>query len=403
MKNVLLLIIGSGFLAFGLQTSSQELVATTNQGELVEIDLAAGTATLVGDAGIFDGKDMGWTGLSFDLSGNLLAVSRAWNEPVTGCTVSPGNSDICAHLYRLDSASGVVLAEIGNTQAPYISDIDFSSGGTLYGNQWDGQGALITIDPTASLANIVGHLGSPLENGGLSTHRSTGEVWAIESDYALDNGNQVSIFKVDVATGAAMLPTVQVGLSGAPVSFGFSSLEILPDGRFIATRARGSSEVYEIDPIPDAASGLAEITLIPLVLDAAITGSLNGLDSLTIPIVIDIKPGKKPHKPNKVRPDSRGKIKVAILGTLDFDALQVDQTTIRFGPRGAVPKTCKVRHAKRDGLPDLICKFRIRETGITCEDTNVTLIGTTFFGESVIGTDAIKTKCRDDDDDDDDD
>ena len=116
MKNVLLLIVGSGFLAAGLQTSAQELLATTNQGELVEIDLAGGTATLIGDAGIFNGKNMGWTGLSFDAAGDLFAVSRRVTEPQTGCPQSPGTFESrCAHLYQLDSTNGAVLAEVGNT------------------------------------------------------------------------------------------------------------------------------------------------------------------------------------------------------------------------------------------------------------------------------------------------
>jgi hypothetical protein len=284
MKNVLLLIVGSGFLAASLQISAQELLATTNQGELVEIDLAGGTATLIGDAGIFNGKDIGWTGLSFDAAGDLFAVSRINSEPSTGCAVSPVTTN-CAHLYRVDSINGAILEEIGNAQAPHISDIDFASGGTAYGNQWDGQGTLITINPASAIANIVGHFGSPLQNGGLSVHPITGEIWAVESTFGLGAG--ISIFTVDTTTGAAIPPIVQLGLLGTPPSFGFDALEILPNGRFIATRARRSSEVYEIDPIPDATSGLAEITLIPLVLDAGITGSLTGLESLTSTIVDD--------------------------------------------------------------------------------------------------------------------
>jgi hypothetical protein len=37
--------------------------------------------------------------------------------------------------------------------------------------------------------------------------------------------------------------------------------------------------MYEIDPKPDWESGMAEITLIPLQLDAAITGSLTALEA----------------------------------------------------------------------------------------------------------------------------
>ncbi len=295
MKNVLLMIIGSGFLAAGLQTTTaQELLATTNQGELVEIDLAAGTATLIGDAGTFDGRQVGWTGLSFDAAGDLFAVSRFRSEDVTGCTVSVALTR-CAHLYRVNPNNGAILAKTGNTQAPFISGIDFASGGTLYGNQWDFRGTLITVNPATAIANIVGHFGSVvnrfgsvinIQNGGLSIHPNTGEIWAVESSFSVNENGETLIFRVDATTGAAILPIVQLGLLGALPDFGFDALEILPDGRFIATKGgRGSSEVYEINPIPDAISGLAEITLIPLVLDAGITGSLNGLDSLQTPSV----------------------------------------------------------------------------------------------------------------------
>ncbi len=59
------------------------------QGDMVEIDLVAGTATLIGDAGRLDGKDAdtGWTGLSFDAAGDLFAVSRISGEPDTGLPV----------------------------------------------------------------------------------------------------------------------------------------------------------------------------------------------------------------------------------------------------------------------------------------------------------------------------
>ncbi len=47
------------------------LLGTTRNGELLQIDLGGGTVQLIGDAGVFDGRALGWTGLSFDKDGNL--------------------------------------------------------------------------------------------------------------------------------------------------------------------------------------------------------------------------------------------------------------------------------------------------------------------------------------------
>ena len=111
-------------------------------------------------------------------------------------------------------------------------------------------------------------------------------------------------------------------------------------------------------------------------------------------LLIDIRPSKDPDRPNRLDPNSIDKkIKVAILSTNDFDALQVDQTTIGFGPLEAPPDPakCKVKDFNEDGLSDLSCKFKISETGIACGDTEATLIGETFGGESISGTDSIET------------
>ncbi len=292
MKNLLLLVVGAGLLVSGLQVSAQVLLATTNEGELVEIDLVAGTATLIGDAGQLDGKpaETGWTGLSFDAAGDLFVVSRQSGEPDTGCAGSPFTTkNTCAHLYRVDPNNGAVLAEIGNTETPFLSDIDFAFGGTLFGNQWDSRGTLVTVDPAIGTANAIDYFGTKLDssggvvnlqNGGLSVHPGTGEIWATETGFGPDKDGEPGIFKVDANTGLVIAPVIPLGLMGSLLTFGFDSLEILPDGRFIATRGEGYSEIYEINPVPDASSGLAEVTLIPLSLDPGITGGLNGLEFL---------------------------------------------------------------------------------------------------------------------------
>lgn len=118
---------------------------------------------------------------------------------------------------------------------------------------------------------------------------------------------------------------------------------------------------------------------------------------------IDIKPGSET---NKVNPKSGGVIPVAILTTsiadgdaTDFDATQVDETTLYFGPDevGIAHRRAHVADVDGDGDRDLLLHFRTRGTGLACGDTEATLKGETFGGEPITGTDAVDTVgCRSD-------
>jgi hypothetical protein len=67
----------------------------------------------------------------------------------------------------------------------------------------------------------------------------------------------------------------KLGPSGAYL--GFSAMEILPDGAFLVSGG-GQNDFYSFRPVADPASGLAELTLIPLAIDPAIIGTVTGLD-----------------------------------------------------------------------------------------------------------------------------
>lgn len=124
-------------------------------------------------------------------------------------------------------------------------------------------------------------------------------------------------------------------------------------------------------------------------------GSVELLPVLVPDIVI--KPGARLAR---INPTSKGVIPVAILTTsvadgdpLDFDAWEVDPTTLAFGPDGA-----GVAHAAGhaddvdgDGDLDMVVHFRTRETGIACGDTEVTLTGATLGGQAIQGMDLIRT------------
>ncbi|MGI9289234.1 MAG: hypothetical protein ACR2P1_27950 [Pseudomonadales bacterium] len=108
----------------------------------------------------------------------------------------------------------------------------------------------------------------------------------------------------------------------------------------------------------------------------------------TIVVSIDIKPGRRM---NKINPKSRGGIWVAVLSGSEFDPLQIDIPTVRFGPDEAKAIRYRVKDINRDGLGDLLLRFKIRKTGIACGDSEATLTGETFGGQSITGTDSLKT------------
>jgi hypothetical protein len=104
---------------------------------------------------------------------------------------------------------------------------------------------------------------------------------------------------------------------------------------------------------------------------------------------IDIKPNSDK---NVINPRSTKKTWVAVLSSEHFDALQVDPETVRFGPGGAVPDRQRVLDTNEDGFPDLKLRFAIPDLGLTCEVGEMTLTGSTYAGDRIVGTDWVQPK-----------
>ena len=122
--------------------------------------------------------------------------------------------------------------------------------------------------------------------------------------------------------------------------------------------------------------------------ETAATRIAIGLNPLAA--TIDIKPG---NTRNTINPRLKGVVWVAILSdheTID-DPMQIDLSSVRFGPRGAQPDRFKASDLNRDGVADLLLRFRMPDTGLACGDTAVTLAGRTIPGQRFIGIDSIAT------------
>ena len=114
---------------------------------------------------------------------------------------------------------------------------------------------------------------------------------------------------------------------------------------------------------------------------------------IPVSVAIDIKPG---GVPNSISCTNKNEvITVAILTTDDFDALSVDHTTVSFAGASEIHKDRNgpkrhVEDVDLDGDMDLVFHFRVGDTSLTCDSTEGTLMGRTFTGSAIVGTDSVR-------------
>lgn len=107
-----------------------------------------------------------------------------------------------------------------------------------------------------------------------------------------------------------------------------------------------------------------------------------------LPVDLDVKPHSRQ---NVINPRSRGRFWAAVLSEPEFDALRVDPNTAKLGAGEARPDRYTVADANRDGMPDLMMRFRTPRVGIVCGDTEVGFVAETYDGYEVLGSDSVRT------------
>ncbi len=121
-------------------------------------------------------------------------------------------------------------------------------------------------------------------------------------------------------------------------------------------------------------------------------GALKVTLETSLPVSIDIKPDTSE---NIINIKNKGKIPVAILSSLTFDApSEVDKTSLTFGHTGnevslALCDT-DAQDVNGDGLLDQVCHFYTSLTGIQVSDTAGFLKGLTVEGVPIEGSDAVR-------------
>jgi hypothetical protein len=108
-------------------------------------------------------------------------------------------------------------------------------------------------------------------------------------------------------------------------------------------------------------------------------------------VQIDIEPGTVP---NTVNLESKGKVSVAVLSSQSFSAATVSPLTVRLAGvpvslRGNGTPMASLEDVNGDGLLDLVLHFSTQALPRFTSDTDITLVGETFDGQLIIGSDSI--------------
>ena len=120
-------------------------------------------------------------------------------------------------------------------------------------------------------------------------------------------------------------------------------------------------------------------------LDRSAVVDMGAYEFQVLEVSIDIKPGSNI---NPINLKSRGYTLVAILTSDEFNASNVDPSSVRVA--GAAPGFSRRWDADWDCDVDLILLFRTQDFVITPACTQIQLIGLTYDHQLITGTDKIK-------------
>ena len=277
-----LALIAAAWLLFALEAQAQHKLyaasvrsgGITQQrdvpiaGNLYTINLANGTATLVGPIRLAGGKPVGVTGMAaHPKSGAIYGIT------------SEQSPHAPRSLVMIDTKTAAATV-VGELPVPG-SDIAFDAKGTLY--MWcPGTSQLAVLDPSSAAVTFVGKPAAAGSPAGIAIDpHGMVFVTAKGANGTLDN--------VDLGTGA-----LQVGppLTGAPFSTQINSMSFSPSGLLLAVNSNGGSPAStRLVTINTASGAVAAIGALPDDTDAlAFTG---GVTANLAPTFSTLNPGAR--------------------------------------------------------------------------------------------------------------
>jgi hypothetical protein len=236
----------------------------------------------------------------------------------------------------------------------------------------------------------------PVEIGALDTPGSAVEVEVVgDLAYVADGSSGLRV--IDVSNPASPVELGALDARGDAVE-----VEVVGDLAYVAYRSYGLRVIDVSNPALPVEFGDVEawgfgrdVEVVGALAYAAGHSGLQIIDfgpeyASEITVDLDIKPG---GDPNAINPASGGVVPVAVLGSGSFDVLDVDATTLTFGPAGAAPTHRGGGHfadVNGDGHLDFLSHYRVRETGLVPGDTEACVTGKTLVGTPFEGCDAVE-------------
>ena len=207
---------------------------------------------------------------------------------------------------------------------------------------------------------------SVIQDGGAPGTEWGTVTWNTEAEGFVPAGGSITV--------EARTADTQAGLSLQPFAPVGNDVNFSMTGRFIEVRVT-------LRAAPDGTS--------PVLSDVTI-------ETAVLEVKGQTKPGSNPPSWN-IR--SKGTMPLAIYSTqvangeiADFDATQIDWSTVRVGPDGAMEShgQIHIENAQEIGAPagdtdlDAVLHVKFEDTGVTCGATTVTITGETTAGDAFI-------------------